>query len=44
MDEILKNYEDYEKYLGIANHELPKTSDEIVNTRKFQMDTEPKIK
>ena len=40
LDDILKDSEAYESYLGIANESLPGTKDELVNTEEFPMDTE----
>jgi hypothetical protein len=41
--DILEDYLDYEKYLGIANNDLPKVKDTIVDTKEFPMDTKPKF-
>ena len=44
LDEVLKNYKEYEKYLGIANDDLPGVKDELVNTKEFPMNSDkPKI-
>lgn len=40
LERILKDSEAYEKYLGIANHALPKISDELVNTEEVPKDSD----
>lgn len=40
LEKILKDSEAYEKYLGITNHVLPKTGDELVNTQEVPKDSD----
>jgi hypothetical protein len=43
LKSILENYEDYEKYLGVADMSLPSAKDKLVDTEEFPMDTKTRI-
>jgi hypothetical protein len=43
IHDILEDYLDYEKYLGIANNDLVGFKDHLVDTKEFPMDTKSKI-
>jgi hypothetical protein len=44
LDEVLRDYKAFERYIGVANDDLVGFDDEVIDTKKFPMDSnKPKI-